>query len=182
MVFYRTAIASIFVASACLSQAAAFAPYPVTSSSFASKSNARVAGTTRKVFKASAAEEEEKRELKGYKKGGRKKKIGGLLKLMKMKDFDPDEEEDEEVVKEIIDTTIDVLEADNDRMSFKDAISILRALRSQIRKRTTMKFATYSNHPEVSLFIATNMRITLIYDDERSPSHMPPAQFQLNKF
>ena len=178
MVFHRTAIASIFVASACLSQqAAAFAPSPVTS--LASKSIARVVevGTTRKVFKASAADEEEKLELKGYKKGGRKKRIGRLLKLVKMKDFDPDEEEDEEVVKEIIDTTIDVLEADNDRMSFKDAISILRALRSQIRKRTTMGYATYSNHPEVCLFIATIaiVRITLIYDYERSPSHKPHA-------
>ena len=167
--FHRTAITSFFVASACLSHAAAFAPSPVTS--FVSKSGARVIGTTHKVLKASAADEEEERELKGYEKGGGKKKSGGLFELLKMKDFDPDEDEDEEIVKEVLDTTIAVLEADDDKLSFKDAISILRALRSQIKKSTTMKFATYSNHPEVrSLFIAAVMHVKYyyylhIYDD-----------------
>ena len=163
-------ITSFFMASACLSQAAAFAPSPVTS--FASKASVRrVVGTTLKPFKASVAEEivkesvadkEEERELKGYEKYDGKKKSGELFNhLLKMKDFDPDEEEDEEMVKEMLDNTIAVLEADDDRLSFKDAITILRALRSQIKKRTSMKYATYSNHPEVSLFISMPHNILL---------------------
>ena len=173
-------ITSFFMASACLSQAAAFAPSPVTS--FASKASVRVVGTTLKPFKASvadevvgttlkpskasAADEEEEHELKGYEKHGGKKKSSGLFHLLKMKDFDPDEEEDEEILMEMLDTTIDVLEADDDRLSYKDAISILRALRSQIKKRTSMKYATYPNHPEVSLFARKTYYYLHIYDDE----------------
>ena len=155
----RNAIISVLLASAGLSQASAFVP----AASFAGKSTIGVGGRSaatpnRNVFLnlASASDEEdEELELKEYEKEGRKN--SGLTKLMMMKDFDPDDEDDEELVKEVLDTAIVVLEVDEARSKlsiFRGALSLLRLLRSRIRKTKSLDFVTYSNHPEVSVFIA----------------------------
>ena len=158
MKFPRNAFISVLVASAGLSQASAFVP----AASFAGKSTIGVGGRSaatpnRNVFLnlASASDDEdEELELKEYEKGGGKN--SGLSKLMMMKDFDPDDEDDEELVKEVLDTAIVVLEADEARSrlsSFRGALSLLKLLRSRIRNLKSLDYDTYGNHPEVSVFI-----------------------------
>eukprot|EP00984_Skeletonema_dohrnii_P016989 scaffold7652_cov195-Skeletonema_dohrnii-CCMP3373.AAC.6 len=153
MKFPRHTIISVLVASAGLSQASAFVP----AASFAGKSTIGVGGRSaatpnRNVFLnlASASDDEdEELELKEYEKGGGKN--SGLSKLMMMKDFDPDDEDDEELVKEVLDTAIVALEADEARSklsAFRSALSILRLLRSRIRNLKSLDYNTYPNHGE----------------------------------
>jgi hypothetical protein len=157
MKFPRNAFISVLVASAGLSQASAFVP----AASFAGKSTigvgGRLATPNRNVLVnlASASDkEDEELELKEYEKEGGKN--SGLSKLMMMKDFDPDDEDDEELVKEVLDTAIVVLEVEEARSkvsSFRGALSLLRLLRSRIRNLKSLDYDTYENHPEVSVFI-----------------------------
>ncbi|KAK1734492.1 hypothetical protein QTG54_014740 [Skeletonema marinoi] len=84
---------------------------------------------------ASASDDEDELELKEYEKMGGKNE--GLSKLMMMKDFDRDDEDDEEYVKEVLDTAIATLEPETTRSKlsiFRTALSLLRLLRSGIRK------------------------------------------------
>eukprot|EP00985_Skeletonema_marinoi_P005913 scaffold2572_cov75-Skeletonema_marinoi.AAC.1 len=148
----RNAIISVLVASAGLSQASAFVP----AASFAGKSTigegGRSAATPNRnvvLNLASASDDEDELELKEYEKGGGKN--SGLTKLMMMKDFDPDDEDDDELVKEYLDTAIAALEVDEARSKgsfFSTPLSLLRLLRSRIRKIKSLDYDTYSNHPE----------------------------------
>jgi len=150
-------VVSVLMASAGLSQASAFVP----AASFAGKSTIGEGGRSaatpnRNVFLnlASASDDEDELELKDYEKGGGKNE--GLSKLLMMKDFDPDDEDDDELVKEYLDTAIAALEVDEARSKgsfFSTPLSLLRLLRSRIRKIKSLDYETYSNHPEVSVFI-----------------------------
>jgi len=98
---------------------------------------------------ASASDDEDELELKEYEKMGGKNE--GLSKLMMMKDFDRDDEDDEEYVKEVLDTAIATLEPETTRSKlsiFRTALSLLRLLRSGIRKIKVLDYDTYTNHPE----------------------------------
>jgi len=157
----RNAIISVLLASAGLSQASAFVP----AASFAGKSTigegGRSAATPNRnvvLNLASASDDEDELELKEYEKGGGKNE--GLSKLMMMKDFDPDDEDDDELVKEYLDTAIAALEVDEARSKgsfFSTPLSLLRLLRSRIRKIKSLDYDTYSNHPEVSIFICIQL-------------------------
>jgi len=75
---------------------------------------------------------------------------------MMMKDFDPDDEDDEELVKEVLDTAIVALEVDEARSrlsSFRSALSILKLLRSRIRNIKSLDYEKYPNHDEVCFFV-----------------------------
>ncbi|KAK1734479.1 lipoxygenase [Skeletonema marinoi] len=92
---------------------------------------------------------DEELELKEYEKEGGKN--SGLTKLMMMKDFDPDDEDDEELVKDVLDTAIVALEVDEARSrlsSFRSALSILKLLRSRIRNIKSLDYEKYPNHDE----------------------------------
>jgi len=155
MKFQRNTIISVLVASAGLSQASAFVPAASFVGKFSVGVGSRLSTQNLDVFfeLASASDvDKEKLELIEFEKEWKNE---GWSKLMKMKDFDPDDEDDDELVKEVLDTAIDALEEDvstSKRSSFRTALSILRLLRSQIRKAKSMKFTTYPNNPEVSLF------------------------------
>ena len=99
--------------------------------------------------------------------------------LFKLRDFDP-EEDDEKKARELLETTIKILEAvgdDEDATTDDDiqvsskrnmllssandssqkksstmtgAISLVSALKDQLAKKDSLDFATYPNHPEVS--------------------------------
>ena len=128
-------------------QASAFAPAAFS----ASKSSVGGGVRSANVFlnRASAMDDEEE-----YldKEGGH----DAWSKLIKMKDFDPDEEDDEELVKEVLDATAAALEieevgeTEESTSIFKSALSIVRLLREQVGKKKSLDFVTYSNHPEVS--------------------------------
>lgn len=79
----------------------------------------------------------------------------GLLKLIKysrmVKGFDPDEESSEEKAEEYLKVAEKCLEEDVQTMGprFETALSLLRLLRSQMRKRESLNYSTYENNPEV---------------------------------
>lgn len=153
MKFQLAALAS----AALLPQASAFAPAAFSASKF--KSSVSVSGSgsegvrSANVFlnRASSIDDE---EYLGN--------VGGndaWSKLIKMRDFDPDDEDDEELVKEVLDATAAVLEIeevdDEDSSSlFGSALSLVRILVDQLKKKKSLDFATYPNHPEVSYFIS----------------------------
>ena len=140
-------VAALVVSVALLPQASAFVPAAFS----ASKSSVSGGVRSANVFlnRASAMDDEEE-----YldKEGGH----DAWSKLIKMKDFDPDEEDDEELVKEVLDATAAALEieevgeTEQSASIFKSALSIVRLLRDQVGKKKTLDFVTYSNHPEVS--------------------------------
>ena len=149
-------ILTVVLASAGLSQAGAFVP-----ASFASKrggvgvgrsgpSDGRLAAPNRNLLttfmSTSEGEEELEKEFKDN---------AAWSKLIKMKDFDPDDDDvDDEMVMELLDVTIDVLKEDEAKDSFfASALSIIRLLRAQSAKRSSIDFATYGNHPEVSFYV-----------------------------
>eukprot|EP00984_Skeletonema_dohrnii_P000215 scaffold65_cov186-Skeletonema_dohrnii-CCMP3373.AAC.4 len=167
MKFPRNAIVSVLVASAGLSQASAFVP----AASFAGKSTIGEGGRSaatpnRNVFLNLASDDEDELELKEYEKGGGKN--SGLSKLMMMKDFDPDDEDDDELVKEYLDTAIAALEVDEARSKgsfFSTPLSLLRLLRSRIRKIKSLDYDNYQNHPEFPDYDLKSGMMKKISDD-----------------
>ncbi len=135
MKFQLAALASV----ALLPQASAFAPAALSVSKFKSSGSEGV--------RSAAIDDEEYLDNEGG--------IDAWSKLVKMRDFDPDDEDDEELVSELLDATAAVLEIeevdDKDSSSvFRSALSLVRLLRKQVEKKKSLDFTTYSNHPEVS--------------------------------
>ena len=125
---------------ALLPQASAFAPAALSASKFKSSGSEGV---------RSAAIDDDEEYLDN--EGGN----DAWAKLVKMRDFDPDDEDDEELVTELLDATAAVLEIeevdDKDSSSvFRSALSLVRLLRKQVGKKKSLDFTTYPNHPEVS--------------------------------
>lgn len=131
MKFQLAVLASV----ALLPQASAFTPAALSASKF--------------KYKASAIDDG---EYLGDEGGN-----DAWSKLTKMRDFDPDEEDDEELVREVLDATAAVLELEevdgkDSSSSFGSALNLVRLLRDQVEKKKSLDFTTYSNHDEVSYF------------------------------
>lgn len=99
--------------------------------------------------------EDEHEEIKELKKDG--KMSPGLLKLInyskRMKDFDPDEEGSEKKAEKYVHVACKCLEEDvKHSPRFETALSLLQLLRSQMKKRDSLDYSTYSNNPEVRYY------------------------------
>lgn len=145
MKFQLAALASV----ALLPQASAFAPAGFSASKSSVSGSEGVRSANVFLNRASAIDDEEYL----YNEGGN----DAWSKLVMMRDFDPDEEDDEELVKEVLDAAAAVLEIealeDEDSSSiFKSALALVSLLREQVGKKKSLDFTTYSNHPEVSYF------------------------------
>ncbi len=161
-------ILTVVLASAGLSQAGAFVP-----ASFASKrggvgpsgpSDGRLAAPNRNllttVMSTSEGEEEVENEFNDN---------DGWSKLIKMKDFDPDDDDvADEKVMELLDVTIGVLEVDEAKDSrFAGVLSFVRELRDQVAEKRHIDFTTYPIQPEVSSYLVC-LKITLSLSSNQS--------------
>ncbi len=161
MKFQLAVLASV----ALLPQASAFAPAALSASKFKSSGSEGVRSANVFLNRASAIDDDDDEEEYLDNEGGN----DAWAKLVKMRDFDPDEEDDEELVRELLDATAAVLEIeevdDKDSSSvFRSAMSLVRLLRAQVGKKKSLDFTTYSNHPEVSYF--SMLKYSCLYDTD----------------